>query len=246
VKEKAHKRAQATIPKLSLQAEAEIETIKSDLLRRADFSDLYPARGYRVKLMRQAEVLKSRLVRVAATVFARQAVLYRRYSNSHRTLHRWFIRLAEIVADDVIADHREQAGERYEFHCSEADQRVAIQDHLNGMVPRFVAAAAAAPLRDLQPLQKQRRIRRKASSDAAGTLNASGDPVGAERQAALQAYKDECRQHGIKVTDLMVAKAAAGWNDRTPVARWKANDDRCTSDDDTNIRGVLKRKPHLK
>ncbi len=73
------------------------------------------------------------------------------------------------------------------------------------------------------------------------------DPIAAERKAALQAYKDEGRARGIRITDLMVARAAcATWHDRTMVKRWKANDPRCTPADDAKIRAVLKNKPHLK
>jgi hypothetical protein len=69
----------------------------------------------------------------------------------------------------------------------------------------------------------------------------------AERMALIQAYKRECKEHGIKVTDAMIAQAASPkWNERTPVARWKVNDSRCTAADDVMIRAVLKKKPHLK
>lgn len=68
-----------------------------------------------------------------------------------------------------------------------------------------------------------------------------------ERRALLAAYKREGKEHGIRITDEMVAKAASNtWNERTPVQRWKNNDPRCTPGDDRKIRAVLKAKPHLK
>lgn len=69
----------------------------------------------------------------------------------------------------------------------------------------------------------------------------------ASRKSRLQAYKDECLQRrGLKVTDVMVAKAAnPRWNDRTPVDRWKRNDPRCTTAEDAMISAVLTKKPHL-
>ncbi len=72
------------------------------------------------------------------------------------------------------------------------------------------------------------------------------DLVAAERTTMLQAYKNEGMEHGIRITDLMIAKAASPtWHERTPVQRWKGNDPRCTAGDDAKIRSVLKRKPHL-
>jgi hypothetical protein len=70
--------------------------------------------------------------------------------------------------------------------------------------------------------------------------------VAAERKALLQAYVSECAEHRIRVTDRMIAEAARPtWHDRTPVQRWKRNDRRCTPGDDSAIRAVLKKKPHL-
>lgn len=74
----------------------------------------------------------------------------------------------------------------------------------------------------------------------------STDPMAEERTALLMAYKRECREHGIKVTDKMIAQVASPkWNERTPVQRWKRNDPRCTAGDDAAIRSALKRKPHI-
>lgn len=68
----------------------------------------------------------------------------------------------------------------------------------------------------------------------------------ADRAALLEAYKDEGRKKGIRITDLMIAEAASRtWHDRTPVQRWKRGDPRCTTADDAKIREVLRRKPHL-
>jgi hypothetical protein len=82
---------------------------------------------------------------------------------------------------------------------------------------------------------KKRSIRQHSSSFSTPTRN-----------DLLLAYKREGKQAGIKITDPMVAKAASpSWNDRTPVARWKSNDKRCTVADDHKIRKVLRDKPHL-
>ena len=80
---------------------------------------------------------------------------------------------------------------------------------------------------------------------ASGQLE-EGATVAAQRKALLQAYNAECAKHGIRVTDRMIAAAARPtWHDRTPVQRWKRNDPRCTPGDDSAIRAVLKKKPHL-
>jgi hypothetical protein len=49
------------------------------------------------------------------------------------------------------------------------------------------------------------------------------DPVAAERQATLSAFKEKGRKQEIRITDEMVAQAAnpGKWNDRTMVTRWK-------------------------
>jgi len=97
---------------------------------------------------------------------------------------------------------------------------------------------------------------------AAGDVEASGESMSqprdslpdsvvasaAERRAALEAYKRECREAGVKVTNLMIAKAAdPNWNDRTPVEKWvKAKDPRYnTPPVDRKIRAVFRTKPHI-
>ena len=67
-----------------------------------------------------------------------------------------------------------------------------------------------------------------------------------ERTELLLAYKRECKERGITVTDTMIAKAASKtWNDRTQVALWKGGDPRSKTAADKRIRAVLAKKPHL-
>ncbi len=67
-----------------------------------------------------------------------------------------------------------------------------------------------------------------------------------DRKLLLEAYKNECKLAGIRVTDEMIARAAnPRWNERTPVKRWKSYIPSCTAADDAMIRRVLKEKPHL-
>jgi hypothetical protein len=86
-------------------------------------------------------------------------------------------------------------------------------------------------------------------SQPANTLDDGGrtgtETVAEERQKLLIKFKDKARSHGIKVTDVKVAKAAkpGRWNDRTPVTWWKANDPRCKSAHDRMIRAVLEKDP---
>jgi len=102
--------------------------------------------------------------------------------------------------------------------------------------------------------RKQNELHRK--PERAGTSIASEihqitrqvslhDPVAEERKALLNAYKLECRENGVPVTNDNVAKAA-GWKERTPVQRWQRNDPRSTLGDDKKIRDVLNRKPHFR
>jgi hypothetical protein len=70
----------------------------------------------------------------------------------------------------------------------------------------------------------------------------------AERRSALKAYKDECRSHGVKVTNPMIARAAnPDWSERTPVEKWSAAKDSRynTPAVDRKIRRVFTEKPHL-
>jgi hypothetical protein len=78
--------------------------------------------------------------------------------------------------------------------------------------------------------------------------DASPEPsVAAERTGLIEAYKRECTEQGIRVTNTKIAKAARrSWNERTPVQRWLRNDSRCGKGDDAAIRRVLKEKSHLK
>jgi hypothetical protein len=72
------------------------------------------------------------------------------------------------------------------------------------------------------------------------------DAIAAERNGLLDAYKREGKGRGVRITDLMIAQAASRkWNERTPVQRWKRNDPRCSAGDDSAIRAVLRKKPHL-
>ncbi|HEV2232641.1 MAG TPA: hypothetical protein VGV68_04460 [Terriglobia bacterium] len=93
-----------------------------------------------------------------------------------------------------------------------------------------------------QPKQASARMRKKRKS-----RKIKRSPKDMTRSELLLAYKREGREAGVKITDLMIAKAASqSWNDRTPISRWKRNDPRCTAADDFKIRRVLKTKPHLK
>jgi hypothetical protein len=78
------------------------------------------------------------------------------------------------------------------------------------------------------------------------SVNRKGaDPVAAERIALLENFKATAREQGIKVTDLMVAKAAkpGKWNTRTMVTWWKRNDRKCEPPHDKLIRAVLTKNP---
>ena len=73
------------------------------------------------------------------------------------------------------------------------------------------------------------------------------ESVVAERAALIHAYKRECEERGIKVTNEMIAKAASPkWNERTPMTQWKRNDPACSQSDDRKIRAVLTGRPHSK
>ena len=90
----------------------------------------------------------------------------------------------------------------------------------------------------------------EAMADPAPVANISNgrDTVAAERTALLHAYKEAGKKQGVRITDKMIAQAASPghWTERTPVQRWKRNDDRCTPGYDVSIRAVLRNKPHLK
>ncbi len=78
-------------------------------------------------------------------------------------------------------------------------------------------------------------------------LTKKDDSIAKERTALLNAYIEEGKRGGRKITDRMIAEAARPtWHERTPVQRWKRNDPRTTEAADTAIRRVLADRPHLK
>jgi hypothetical protein len=64
------------------------------------------------------------------------------------------------------------------------------------------------------------------------------------RNAAIKAYKDECRTNNRPATDTDIA-LAAGWNERTAVSRFKRCDPRNTPGADQRIWRVLRSTPRL-
>jgi hypothetical protein len=71
------------------------------------------------------------------------------------------------------------------------------------------------------------------------------DQVALERSALLRAFKEKGLRQRIRITDVLVAKAAnpGKWNDRTMVTWWKRDDSRCKPPHDKKIRAVLDRDP---
>ena len=124
------------------------------------------------------------------------------------------------------------------------------------LLPRYqnITVIPSRPVGDAAPQTDPKTDRQPVPASGAATENPpflqgenqNTDTVAAERTALLDAYKREGKEHGIRITDEMVAKAASSkWNERTPVQRWKRDDPRCTPGDDIKIRSVLKKKPHL-
>ena len=70
--------------------------------------------------------------------------------------------------------------------------------------------------------------------------------VKSERRALRDAYKGECRKHGVQVTDAMIAEVASGnWHGRTAIQKWLGCDPRYDGEPDRLIRNVFARKPHI-
>lgn len=71
------------------------------------------------------------------------------------------------------------------------------------------------------------------------------EEIKAQRKRLRDEYKAECKKHGIKVTDEMIAHAAnSSWNTRDPVQKWLA----CHPNYEQTghrIREVFRKKPHL-
>ena len=82
-------------------------------------------------------------------------------------------------------------------------------------------------------------------NDSAAWEAPKPDPIAAERDALLTAFKAKGRGLGIRITDEMVAKAAkpGKWNDRTMVTWWKRNDSKSKPPHDKRIRAVLDGDP---
>jgi len=67
-----------------------------------------------------------------------------------------------------------------------------------------------------------------------------------ERKGLRDAYKNECRRAGIKLTDEMIAEEAnENWTTRDPVQKWIQCDPRYDGEPDRLIRRVFVQKPHL-
>ena len=128
------------------------------------------------------------------------------------------------------------------------DERIAVglERRINGVMQKWHEIAANRS--DLAPTQPQPPVPTTFGTESpGGTTPLSPDSTSAERKAAVQTYKDECRTIGVTVTDALIAKTASPtWHNRTPVDRWKRRDRRSTLAEDAKIRRVLKDRPHLK
>jgi len=68
----------------------------------------------------------------------------------------------------------------------------------------------------------------------------------AERKAARDAYKAECKAAGVTVTDEMIARAAnPNWTSRTQVQKWLQCHPDYEGEPDRLIRLVFSKKPHI-
>jgi len=68
-----------------------------------------------------------------------------------------------------------------------------------------------------------------------------------ERRALRDAYKKECSNAGIKVTDEMIAQeASTRWHERSPIQKWAAGHPDYDGAPDEMIRRVFREKPHLR
>jgi hypothetical protein len=68
-----------------------------------------------------------------------------------------------------------------------------------------------------------------------------------ERRVARDAYKDECKDAGVTVTDEMIARAAnQRWHTRDAVQKWLTCDPRYDGEPDRLIRKVFSDKPHTR
>lgn len=70
--------------------------------------------------------------------------------------------------------------------------------------------------------------------------------VAQDRRRLLTAFKEKGRNLNIRITDVMIAKAAKQtWNERTMITWWKRTDPRCNAPHDRLIRNVLEKDPAL-
>jgi hypothetical protein len=150
----------------------------------------------------------------------------------------WFktVEALPFMDDLSLAELRVLLTQRIEYWKAEARSFVSRQKAA-GLIPEHKAAAAG-----------NAEASGESMSQPSDSLPDEEVASAAERRAALEAYKRECREAGVKVTNPMIAKAAdPNWNDRTPVEKWvKAKDPRYnTLPVDRKIRAVLRTKPHI-
>jgi hypothetical protein len=106
-----------------------------------------------------------------------------------------------------------------------------------------------------QQLDAELHEAKKELTAVTGAESGHASPANAEkpkderttRRALRDAYKTECFQHSIRVTDEMIATAACPrWHSRTQIQKWLACDPRYGGKADRLIRSVFTKKPHLR
>jgi hypothetical protein len=148
-------------------------------------------------------------------------------------------------AESVISYRREQIKKYPRQDVSLEIRLDQLLLEIEGMIQARRTSWRARSLERL--LEGSSDLQLQQANDApADAIDHADRACASERQSALLKYKNECKSHGVRVTDLMIARAASPtWNDRTPITRWKSCDKRSTAAEDAKIRAVFKRKPHL-
>jgi hypothetical protein len=181
----------------------------------------------------------SRSARVRFEVLAARPGVKLENPNGRSSLDAWLDALSKETPNDISGSGTETVE--------------GMHAHIWGSIYHICEASAVfCNILEYRALEAERIAREEESLLAAPTIpqedakSATTDSIATERNVLLMNYKREGKKSGIRITDLMVARAASPkWNERTPVQRWKRNDPRCTAGDDAKIRSVLKRKPHL-
>lgn len=204
--------------------------------------DLPPALSLKVE---EANFLKNKLLRQAATADLRQSpdtqVLLQKqiFVPTNPTLRSSFGDLAVARPKREDAEQSMIPPERGVRHNVVNDSAVIDDSNVASIREQRKAKPEMTPELSERSDHPAKRARSRISKK-------EKDPIAAERETAIQAYRDEVfEKTGKRITQTSIWKSA-GYKHRAEYERWKRNHPRATRTADERFTRLLKNKPHIK